>query len=1075
MQQTPVIGTLPKVLRRKVKPEPTPVIDGTAVRPVSDLINAELVSDADISAAVQLAGVSPESDPAWAGAQANLMEHSCAYFAAETIRGPREAPYNGKFILGRHHLEWDDLINDHMRLNILAARDHGKCRVAGSLVQSADGRRVPVENWGGGNVVGYDMETHELRSARSSASQRVGKAECYRIQTRTGRVETVADWHKFIGPNGFILADELQVGQRIGVPKTLPTAACQRWMPGAAWLLGLLIGDGGMTSCSPSLTIEDELIVDAATEAAARQGWELTGSDIQFRLTARWAREDSPKSWLADLGIWGKLSAEKCIPDEVFTLDPSEIGEILAGWLDADGHVNLHGGGSVEWYSVSEQLIRDGLHLLTRLGVVAVMSPKRGRYGGKDHWSWRLTVRGESIGRLARQVRPRGLKGDRLKALAGECESKQSAGSVDLLPAEIYDWLDHGSDWTRRRGGPRFSRKYSMTRDKARRIADVQGNDRLGKLAAAEILWDEVVEVEAVGLHDVYALQVAELGTYVGQDIINGNSYFFTIAYSIWKAGYNEPGSYGVIFSATQPQAEEFLGKIKDELLSNPKLAHLVPYTGDRFWSARKITLRNGSVIRAAGFGVKIRGGHPDWCVCDDVLNDDDIYSETIRRRNIDYFLSAISGMVHRKKQLIVVGTPMHHGDLYAALAVTGEYECRSYPALTKGVPLWPERYSLEDLEAKKRELVSAARFAREFLCQPLSDEASLFPSKLFEGPEVRLPYVLGLPAQYWEEKGCMRYTGVDIALSAETGADYFVIFTVAVDPSGVRYLANIRRGKGWSFTRQIDEIKEEHYLMHPEVIHIEANQMQRVWTDEIARTTDLPVKRFFTLGIGGRQPMNSWKKGATSVMVNKHHIDRGVPGLRISLEHRKWRIPRGDARSIELTDIWIGEMGAIGWIDGKVQTVGEHDDMPMACWMCDTAIRMGGGTFDWLEGSMQDKSKDLMAAPKVVDQEAISADYLEAERHCLAACQERRPIDCTPDAYMARVRSAMQNYSEQLIDADQMAGATHVLQEIKRLDAKFRFRSYAAHQTVAQKGNGEYREWAPDEKAPTIDDLGIG
>ena len=69
----------------------------------------------------------------------------------------------------------------------------------------------------------------------------------------------------------------------------------------------------------------------------------------------------------------------------------------------------------------------------------------------------------------------------------------------------------------------------------------------------------------------------------------HGKSQFFTVAYSIWKAGFNEPGSYGVIFSATQTQAEEFLGKIKTELLTNPKLAHLIPYTGERFWSSKKI------------------------------------------------------------------------------------------------------------------------------------------------------------------------------------------------------------------------------------------------------------------------------------------------------------------------------------------------------------------------------------------------------------------------------------------------------------------------------------------------------
>ena len=151
----------------------------------------------------------------------------------------------------------------------------------------------------------------------------------------------------------------------------------------------------------------------------------------------------------------------------------------------------------------------------------------------------------------------------------------------------------------------------------------------------------------------------------------HGKSFFFTMAYPLWKAGWQQPGSKGVIFSATDTQAKAFLEMIKVEIKENPKLAHLLPYSGDRFWSAKKIQLRNGSEIRAAGFGTRVRGGHPNWVVCDDILNDEDIYSETVRQRNIDYFLSAIANMVHVEDQLVVVGTPMHELELYGTLADT--------------------------------------------------------------------------------------------------------------------------------------------------------------------------------------------------------------------------------------------------------------------------------------------------------------------------------------------------------------------------------------------------------------------
>lgn len=459
----------------------------------------------------------------------------------------------------------------------------------------------------------------------------------------------------------------------------------------------------------------------------------------------------------------------------------------------------------------------------------------------------------------------------------------------------------------------------------------------------------------------------------------HGKSFFFSLAYPIWRAGWTHPGKLGYIFSATQEKASEFLEQIAEEIVANPKLHHLIPIEGTRRWSKRQIILRNGSKIRARGMGVKVRGGHPYWCICDDVLSDEDIYSETVRRRHIDYFLSSIENMVVPGGQIVVVGTPMHYADLYGYLASNEladeagkkheEYVCRTFPAINeKGELLFPERYNQKRLDSKKRKLKSAARFAREFLCKPLSDEASLFPSTLFEGGDVRVPYQLGLPASYWQERGMLRYTGVDFAMSAESGADYTVIFTVAVDQNKNRWLANVRWGKGWSFQRQISEIKDEYALMRPEVIHAEANQMQRIFTDEIVRETDIPIRKFFTAGVQPKQP---WRKGMTSLTMGKHNIDRGVPSLRMTLENRKWRIPRGDENAVLTTDRWMGEMQAMSWQNGKVVSVGEHDDFVMAMWMCDTAVRAGGFQFSFGDKELAEMSKK---PPPGAEQAAQSA-----------------------------------------------------------------------------------------------------
>ncbi len=153
----------------------------------------------------------------------------------------------------------------------------------------------------------------------------------------------------------------------------------------------------------------------------------------------------------------------------------------------------------------------------------------------------------------------------------------------------------------------------------------------------------------------------------------HGKSYFWCFAYAIWRAYYHwvppairegfrsiPKTSLGYIFSNTQDQAIKHLTLIKEEILTNPKLAHLIPpgkgASGPAGWSQKEIKLQNGATIRAFGWGSSVRGAHPGWIICDDVLNDESIYSEMVRRKQKDYFFSAVTPMLIPGGQFAVVG-----------------------------------------------------------------------------------------------------------------------------------------------------------------------------------------------------------------------------------------------------------------------------------------------------------------------------------------------------------------------------------------------------------------------------------
>ena len=429
----------------------------------------------------------------------------------------------------------------------------------------------------------------------------------------------------------------------------------------------------------------------------------------------------------------------------------------------------------------------------------------------------------------------------------------------------------------------------------------------------------------------------------------SGKTYFFDFAYPIWKAMMN-PGGSGFIFSATKIQAERILEDIKSEIENNPKLRWLMPGKKDK-WSSSHIRLSNGHRIYARGFGTRVRGAHPQWIVVDDSLNDETAYSETVRQKQVDYFYTAITNMVVPGGQIIVVGTPFHRMDLYGDLKENAEYKFATYPAETApGQPhnraLWPERYSLEDL-ARRRAEIGSIRYTREFLCEPVADDMSLFPSYLFKGqPTEQYTLKLGMDADFWKQAGVEIYMGVDFAMSTSVEADYTVVFVIGKDNHGNRWVIDIKREKGLAYQHQLSLINSVARKYDPALIFLEDNQMQRIFGDELIRTSDLPIKKFTT-------------------GVQKNSLDKGVPSLRVLLENHKVRIPRGDADTVAMTDIWIDEMRSFTWNEGKLQSVGGHDDTVMAMWICDQAIRQGGFQFsfgdEYGNTSQADKDNLLM------------------------------------------------------------------------------------------------------------------
>lgn len=399
-----------------------------------------------------------------------------------------------------------------------------------------------------------------------------------------------------------------------------------------------------------------------------------------------------------------------------------------------------------------------------------------------------------------------------------------------------------------------------------------------------------------------------------------GKSFYFSMAVPLWLA-YYQPGATSFILGSTQDTAQMIMSRIVWQLENNSKLHSLTwRGRGKGKWNTSVITLANGHEIHCAGMGTKKRGFHPDNIICDDLLTDETAYSETVRQRQESYFMSAIVPMLNPGGRMLVVGTPQSARDLLMGnLQHNPAYVFRVYPGEVDGEPTWPTRLSRAWLDARLGE-IGPVRYAREILCKPVADTSSLFPMGLFKNhPCEQYGVSLDMPREHWVEAGMALYMGVDIAMSSEVGADYTVVLTIAVDGHGNIWVVDLQRVHGMSFHDQLALITRVGNKYRPAVIAVESNQAQRFVADELISKTNLPVVRHTTTAA-------------------KHSLEHGLPALKLLFENRKLRLPRGDANSLEKTDMLIDEFNNFTFIGGKVISVGQHDDIAMAFYIAQKA-----------------------------------------------------------------------------------------------------------------------------------------
>ena len=424
-------------------------------------------------------------------------------------------------------------------LIIVAGRPSmGKCLRSNSIIDDpSTGERMTIEeavrrqiptvfgfSWDG------SVEPNEVHAWVDS-----GVKPCFRVTTRTGRVVEVTGHHPFLTAKGWQPLHDIEVRDRIAVPRAVRCFGSDSSMPvGQVRLLAYFIAEDSLSGSTPGFTNTDpEIIANFHAQIAEFfPTLKVRRNDITYYPSGSRRGMSNPLTdWLRQLGLMGKLSGDKRFPDCAWRWDRERLRDFVRVLMSCDGTVYSVGGyPRIEFAVASEGLAQDMHHALVRFGIISKLWKKKDR-------CWRVEItEPKSVARYQSAI---GWIGEKSGRFTGELPQRRS--NTGHLPKEIWADLRFSAEHrgmtlmeVARRAGEPHSQVRGFTPHTSRGLpqgrlsayADVLRDSALQQLASDDVYWDEVVSIEATGDHQVYDLTVPDTNNFIAQDILVHNTSF---------------------------------------------------------------------------------------------------------------------------------------------------------------------------------------------------------------------------------------------------------------------------------------------------------------------------------------------------------------------------------------------------------------------------------------------------------------------------------------------------------------------------------------------------------------------
>lgn len=212
----------------------------------------------------------------------------------------------------------------------------------------------------------------------------------------------------------------------------------------------------------------------------------------------------------------------------------------------------------------------------------------------------------------------------------------------------------------------------------------------------------------------------------------HSKSSMITIAYPMWRL-FQNPNLNILIVNNSSSLSEKFGIELREYIrefgeLFNVYLSDVKKSQSYLMFSDKDGRLYNGS-IRLVGKGGAITGTSADILIIDDPIKGGEDMSPNSLEKLWDFYKTIILQRLEPHSELVILHTRWGTDDLIGKLKKhqPDDYKFIEYPAiLDDGTPLWKERYTIEMLEHRRKEM-GDRMFSALYQQIPLDDTGDFF------------------------------------------------------------------------------------------------------------------------------------------------------------------------------------------------------------------------------------------------------------------------------------------------------------------------------------------------------------